>query len=269
MTLFKKASWTPSVSTVWDELESMTEVTNLRFDPTTLSGLPSPAQRYLRRALPAGTPLVTAVELEMDGSMRLGKRWFPFSASQILRVGVGFVWAPVVGGRFLRFVGADTLGPDGARMQFRLHGRIPVVAASGPDTDKSAAGRLAAETVVWVPQALTPQAGATWTPLTDDTARVGVPTPSGDIDVDVTVAHDGRLAAVMLQRWNAAAKPPRHESFGGKVSTEYVTATGVHVAGSGTVGWQWDTAERDDGVFFRYAITSANHQLQLHTDRRV
>ena len=50
-------------------------------------------------------------------------------------------------------------------MHFRLHGLIPVVHSSGPDIARSGAGRLAAETVAWLPQALVPQSGAQWTPI--------------------------------------------------------------------------------------------------------
>lgn len=59
----------------------------------------------------------------------VGSRWMPFAADQVLRAGVGFVRKPIVGGHVVRFVGADILGPDGARKEFRLHGLIPVATA--------------------------------------------------------------------------------------------------------------------------------------------
>jgi len=156
-------------------------VTPPLFDPSTLDGLPAPAQRFLASAIADGAPLPRSVQLEMTGRIKLGV-WLPFTARQILVAGQGFVWQPIVGGRIVRFVGADALGPDGARMEFRLHGRIPVVNASGPDTDRSAAGRLAAETVAWLPQALTPQAGASWRPIDDGRATVILTGPGGPVD---------------------------------------------------------------------------------------
>ena len=81
-----------------------------RFDASTLEALPGPAARWLTRALPDGTPLTLGVEVRMAGRIRLG-RWMPFTADQILRAGVGFVWKPVVGGRLLRFVGPITIAP--------------------------------------------------------------------------------------------------------------------------------------------------------------
>ncbi len=158
----------------WAELASPTTTTPPRFDPATLSDLPAPAQRYLRGVLPDGVGLSSVVRLSMAGEIKLGGRWLPFSARQILRAGTGFVWAPVVGGRLLRFVGADALGVKGARLEFRLHGLIPVVRSSGPDVRRSAEGRLAAETVVWLPQALAPQSGARWRGIDDQRAVVSL-----------------------------------------------------------------------------------------------
>ena len=242
--------------TTWATLEAARSDPVGAFAPSTLEGLPEPAQRLLRTALPAATPLVGAVEIEMRGEIELVGRWLPFHARQILRAGVGFVWAPVVGGRIIRFVGADSLGPAGAGMEFRLHGRIPVVRASGPDIVRSAAGRLAAETVAWLPHALTPQAGAVWRPLDADRATVSLPGPSGPIDVDVTVDDAGDLAGIELQRWNSSAKPPAFAPFGGAI-TDNFDVGGVRIAGRGSVGWDRGMPTEQDGVFFRYDVTSA------------
>ena len=178
-----------TASAVWAELASFEEAAS-GFDPVGLAELPAPAKRLLSRVLPEGTPLVTAVELEMTGSIKLGPRWMMFRSQQILRAGVGFVWRPVVGGRLVKFVGADLLGPDDSRMEFRFHGLIPVVRATGPDIARSAAGRLAAETVMWLPQALTPQAGATWAGVDDDRAVVSLAGEHDLPEVEVTVRPD-------------------------------------------------------------------------------
>lgn len=228
-----------------------------RFDPDTLEALPPPAQRYLANALPDGVALSSLVELEMDGTIKLGGRWLRFTAHQILRGGVGFVWAPTVGGRLIRFVGADVLGPDDARMEFRLHGRIPVVRASGDDVRRSAQGRLAAETVAWLPQALTPQAGARWVGVDDQWATVTLDAAGTPLDVHVCVDDDGRIRRLWLQRWKDSAKPPCFAPFGGAVESVHTTADGVRIAATGTVGWDVGTADHADGEFFRYRITNA------------
>lgn len=242
---------------VWAQLGSNDgRARPMAFDSRTLDSIPDPAARWLSRVLPEGVPLTDAVELSMEGEIRIGGRWMPFTARQRLRAGVGFVWQPVVGGRFVRFVGADILGPDDARMEFRLHGLVPVVRSSGPDTARSAAGRLAAETVVWVPQAVTPQAGARWRAVDAAAAVVAVETTSETVDVTVTVGGDGRLLSVQLERWNDAAEPPAAEAFGGAVTSELIGPGGVRVAGTGIVGWGYGTPAGADGEFFRYTVDS-------------
>jgi hypothetical protein len=247
---------TTAVEQRWALLEGIDLLPVQRFDRETISSLPDPAQRLLAAAIRDGAPLLSTVELSMRGQIKLGK-WLPFTARQIVRAGVGFVWEPVVGGRVLRFVGADSLGPEGARMEFRFHGRIPVVRGSGADVERSAAGRLAAETVAWLPQALTPQAGAVWRPVDDERATVVLPGPMGPVPVDVAVDERGALVGIQLQRWKDSAKPPADASFGGPVTSIFDT-DGIRVAGEGSVGWDRGTPKEAEGVFFRYTITSVH-----------
>jgi hypothetical protein len=228
------------------------------FDPTTVTGLPSPAQRFLVRTLPEGTPLRTMVQLRMNGAICIKGRWLPFEADQLLRAGVGFVWRPVVGRRLIRFVGSDVLSPTGAQMEFFFHGRIPVVRATGSDIARSAAGRLAAETVAWVPQALTPQCGARWVGLDGDTARVGIAVPGDFVDVEVTIGADGSLRQLALDRWgDPDGDDHAVHRFGGRMDGEYLTPEGVRIAGRGSVGWWFGTPRWADGEFFRFTITDA------------
>jgi hypothetical protein len=238
-------------------LSAKTEEEPPRFDVDSLADLPSPARRFLAHALPPGTPLADSLELEMTGEIALRGRWMPFRARQVLRAGRGFVWEAFVGRKLMRFRGADALGPGGARMDFRLYGVLPVVRASGSDIARSAAGRLAAETVVWMPQALTPQRQARWRGRDDERAIVTIHAAGELIDVEVTVDESGALRELSLQRWDSGMKPPSPRTFGGAMHWDYVLESGVRIAGGGTVGWDWGTAAAAEGQFFRYAITSA------------
>lgn len=242
----------------WRLLEAGNSVDPPCFDAGTLEPLPPPAQRLLAAAVPGGSPLHTMVSLEMSGDIKLGGRWLPFTAVQILRAGTGFVWAPIVGGRFFRFTGADVYGPDGARIDFRFRTRIPIVRGSGPDIERSAAGRLAAETVAWLPQALTPQAGATWEPIDETRAAVILPSADSETRVEIAVDDHGQISWLGLQRWKDSAKPPNYAPFGGSVDSNHITSSGVRIAGSGTVGWDWQTPQQPAGEFFRYRIIKAS-----------
>ena len=227
------------------------------FDVSTLRDLPPPAQRLLRRTLPGAIELRTVVQLDLVGQIKLGGRWFDFTANQLLSAGKGFVWQPTVRGRLLKMTGADVFGPSGARVDFRLLGRVPLVRSSGPGVDRSAAGRLAAETVAWVPQALTPQLGAHWQAVDDHTAAVTLDAAGRHITVEVDVADDGRLRSLSLDRWKESAKPPQPIRFGAAIKTEHTAPGGVLIAGSGTVGWHWHTAGEADGHFYRFRVARA------------
>jgi len=228
-----------------------------RFDPTELDGLPDPARRFLVRALPPDTPLNERVGLTAHGSIRLGSTWWPFRSTQVLRAGAGFVWRPVVRRGPMRVTGADLLIDGAGTMDFRLFGLVPVARSSGPDTDRSAAGRLAAETVAWLPQAVTPRTGARWTAVDGERATVAVPTPAGPIDVTIKVDDDGRLLSTATQRWSDQTSPPSDQPFGGPADDEFVTEEGVRIMGAGAIGWGWETDAWPDGEFFRFRIESA------------
>ena len=142
-------------------------------------------------------------------------------------------------------------------MHFRLHGLIPVVHSSGPDIARSGAGRLAAETVAWLPQALVPQSGAQWTPIDQHRAIVTLAHPGGTSNVEVTVDDQGRLRSAGLDRWNGSTKPPRLEPFGGEFDDEFVTPDGVRLADRCRVGWGWNTDGWATGQFFTARLDSA------------
>lgn len=227
------------------------------FDASTLSHLPPPAQRLLRRSLPDGIELRSAVWLDLVGQIKLGARWFEFTANQLVVAGRGFVWQPTVRGRLLKVTGTDVFGPSGARVDFRLLGRVPLVRSSGPGVDRSAAGRLAAETVAWVPQALTPQLGGRWEAIDEHAAEVTLDAAGRDITVEVNVADDGRLRSLSLDRWNESAKPPQPIRFGAAIKTERTLPGGLVIAGSGTAGWHWHTAGEAGGHFYRFRVARA------------
>lgn len=226
------------------------------FDPASSRGLPAPARRLLQRVLPAGTPLAGSVEIDAVGEIKLGSTWWPFRSTQVLRAGAGFVWRPVVRRGPLRVTGADAYEGGVGRMDFRLFGLLPVARAAGPDVDRSAAGRLAAETVAWLPEALAPQSGARWSPIDDRRATVELATPAGPVGVEVTVDDDGRLVSTRMQRWSDRTDPPSAQPFGGPLTDEHVTAEGVRIAGAGAIGWGWATPSWADGEFFRFRVTA-------------
>ena len=166
----------------------------------------------------------------------------------------------VVVGRFRRMLalllnGRDTVVHFSTPVSLRT-----VVNEAGEDVAHSGRGRLAAETVVWAPQALAPQCGATWAAIDERRASVTIDAAGEAVRVEVAVDADGTLTEVGLARWNGSFRPPAYAPFGGTCTSTFTSETGVRIAGSGEVGWGWGTPEADAGRFFRYQITAREIQ---------
>ena len=170
-------------------------------------GLPEAAERWLAHAVRPGSEELRHAELLMHGEILVG-RWRPFRAYQEIDAGDGFAWAATAGRGPLR---DPRLGPvrrgDGA-MRWTVLG-IPVMRASGEDVARSAAGRLAGETVLSPAFALDPR--VRWEPGADaDRATFRLRVGSWDHEVTVTVDGGGGLVAAELPRWG----DPRGEGYG-------------------------------------------------------
>lgn len=223
------------------------------FDPVSISNLPEPARRWLRQSIRPGAQLNSTAVIHMVGEIKL-KKWLPFRARQVIRIGEGLVWEARVGRLPIVVKGGDTFWRGEGDLDFRLWGLIPVARATGTDIDQSAAGRLAAETVAWAPQGATPQMGATWTGIDATHATVSLPVRDRSIEVTVAVDEVGGLREITMQRWgNPGSKEFAMHPFG--ASVDAATAVGdVTIASAGRVGWWWGTDRQGEGEFFRYTL---------------
>jgi hypothetical protein len=169
--------------------------------------LPPAARRWLGHAVRPGSERFRHADLLMHGEIRIG-RWRPFGARQILDPGMAFTWAATAGRGPLAIRGWDRYADGAGAMRWTVLG-VPVMRASGPDVTRSAAGRLAGETILSPAFALDP--AVSWAPGGDDghaVFRVRV----GPWEHEVTIAVDGAggLVAVEMPRWG----DPRGEGFG-------------------------------------------------------
>jgi hypothetical protein len=222
------------------------------FRPSMVAGLPEPARRWLTYAIAPGTLLADAVEIRMHGEIRLG-RWRPFTATQAVVPGAGYVWAARTRIGVIPVRGYDSFAHGRGEMRWRALGILPVASAVGVDVTRSAAGRLAAESVLVPPGLIT----AEWSPGGDrDTAVFCPPGRRSEPDhVTITVAPDGRLQRLSMQRWG--------RPHGGEFAehTFEVTFDAAHRAGGITVpdGIRAAWADEDDGrqEFFRAFVDRA------------
>ncbi|MEZ5973982.1 MAG: DUF6544 family protein [Planctomycetota bacterium] len=186
------------------------------FDPACLAGLPAPAQRYFRYCLSPGVTLCTTVELEMTGGItfRPGGQHADMYATQILAARYGLVWKMRCG----PVAGSDGLHPQTSWTRFWIFGLLPMARIGGnKDHQRSAVGRLVAESALWCPAALLPGPDVRWEPVNEDTARATVRYGEWEQAVDVTVDPAGQPTEVRIQRWSNENKERawRLQPFGG------------------------------------------------------
>jgi Family of unknown function (DUF6920) len=187
----------------------------------------------------------------MRGHIRLGA-WRPFTATQVLAPGIGFIWAATTKLAGVPVLGYDKYYNGAGEMRWRLGGLVPVMSARDVDVSTSAAGRLAAESVL-VPTCF---ADAQWS---SDDAGVHATWRIGDHreTVDLDIADTGRLRGVIMSRWgNPGGNGFGRYPFGVSLESER-TFGGITVATEIRAGWWWHTDKQIDGEFFRATITHA------------
>jgi len=250
-----------TIARLRDTLERGDESPSGRFDPMMVADLPEPARRYLLHAIRPGTPLARSVRLEMAGQMRLGEdqRWLPFRARQVLAPPDGFVWEASVGTGPWRFAGADVYANGQGRMAFRLWDLVPIVQAGGPDVSRSARGRLAIESI-WQPASLLPHAGVAWASIDDRTAQATVTIDGEPVPLTLSIAPDGGLQAVAMERWSNLSVDGEYASipFGADVLAES-TYEGYTVPSHLNVSWRYGTG----GAFdcFRARLVDVSYRV--------
>lgn len=221
-----------------------------RFDDGEVDGLPEPVVRYFRASVRTGTPLYRSVEISMRGRIRIG-RWIPFRADEILAPHEGFVWAARAAGVVS---GSDRYVDGEGSMAWRALGLVPVMNASGPDVSRSAALRAASE-AVWVPTALLPRFGVTWSARGPTEIEAEFTIDQRPVRLTLALLADGLPRSVHLDRWG---DPDGTGEFAlhpfGADFTSWRSFAGLTVPSAGTVGWSHGTGEWGRGEFFRFTI---------------
>lgn len=222
------------------------------FSSAELSDLPDPVRRYLQTAVAPGAPLATCVQLRMHGHIKVG-RWLPFTARQVLNPHEGFVWAARAAGVI---AGSDRYISGAGAMDWKIAGLVTVAHAEGPDVSRSAAGRAGAE-AIWVPTALLPRFGVTWSAVDDTHVSARYRLGSTPVEINLVLDPAGLVRSVVFDRWG---DPDRSGTwgwhpFGGEFSG-YRCFGGLTVPSTGSLGWHFGTDRWPAGEFFRYEITS-------------
>ena len=224
------------------------------FDPGGLSTRPAIVQEYLVHAIAAGTPLASAVRLRMHGTIKLSG-WRRFRAEQVIVRNRGMIWRARVHMRGLTIRGEDRfVGGEGA-MNWKALGVLPLLRAAGPDITRSAAGRVAAESI-WLPSLLCDD--KVWWHGDNGVAQARFAVDGHAVEIALALNH-GCVQSVSLARWgNPDGGAFREASFGARVDQE-ATFGGYTIPARLRVGWHFDDPQRfdRDGKFLEVAIDQA------------
>jgi hypothetical protein len=206
---------------VWEELVRIAGKSDSTFNPSAITALPAAAQRYFRYTIATGTPLVSVVEIEMEGQLGLGTKAEPayraMTAHEVLVPPKGLVWKLSAG----LISGSDIAKPDTSWTRFWLLNLIPIVRVSGTsDHRRSAFGRVVAEGAFWVPSSLLPGDHIAWEAVDDNAARAIVSYGEYSQSIELTIEADGRPSQVVIQRWSNENPENvfREQPFGGYLS---------------------------------------------------
>ena len=167
-----------------------------------LAGLPVPVVRYFRHTLREGQRIITHARITWDGQFNMGQpgreNWRPFTAVQEFVPGApGFVW----NARITMLPGVpifvrDSFVDGHGSMRGAVFGLVPVVDVDGTPTLASGALQRYLGEAAWLPTALLPRQGVTWTAIDDTralaTITVGVTTASLEFRFDA----EGRNVSV-------------------------------------------------------------------------
>ena len=162
-------------------------------------------------------------------------------------------------------VGSDHyVGGQGA-MDWRLLGLIRVMHADGPDLSRSATGRAGAE-ALWVPTAMLPRFGVTWTASDPRRITASYRLDDTQLEVDFTLDDDARVRSVVFDRWGDPTKSRSWEyhTFGFEAAG-YATFDAVTIPRAGRASWFYETDRWHEGEFFRSEIT--DHHLVAQRSR--
>jgi hypothetical protein len=167
-----------------------------------LASLPPPVVRFFRRVLREGQPIITHARVTWVGEFNMGRpgrdNWRPFTAVQEFVPGApGFVWNATIS----MLPGVPVLVRDSfvdgrASMRGAVWGLVPVVNAEGTPTLASGALQRYLGEAAWLPTALLPRQGVTWTPIDESRARATVTGGATTVSLEFRFDAEGRNVAV-------------------------------------------------------------------------
>ena len=233
------------------------------YTPDELIGLPAPVQKYFRAVLKDGQAIVSAVHIELSGTINMsatGESWKRFtSTQQVVAQRPGFDWE----GRIEMMPGLtgrvhDAYIAGEGILHATLFGLVSLANLRGtPDIAQGELMRFLAE-AAWYPTVLLPSQGVQWKAVDDFSANATL--------------KDGKTAVTLLFRFDenglieSVRAEARGRTIGGAVIptpwearwSDYERRDGMRIPTGGEVAWMLPERPKP---YFRGRITSLRYEF--------
>lgn len=194
--------WQAATDRVLAALRSQEAPASAAYSEADLAELPPPVARYFRHVMREGQPIITHARITWEGQFNMGRpgsdNWRPFTAVQEFVPGApGFVWnarismlpgLPV-------FVRDSFVGGLGS-MRGAVLGLISVVDSEGTPTLASGALQRYLGEAAWLPTALLPRQGVSWTAIDDTRAKATLTAGATTVSLEFRFDAQGRNVSV-------------------------------------------------------------------------
>ena len=211
------------------------------FSSDELTGLPAPVARYFAFALTPGQPLIRRARVRWEGEFRTAPNagWSRFTGDQHVTVRPpGFVWDATI--RMMPLVMVRVrdsyIAGEGA-MLGKVAALVPVADQGGtPEMAASALQRYLGE-AVWLPTALLPSGGVSWTPVDDTTARATLTDGATTVTADFRFGRGGEIVGASMTRYRDVNGRGVATPFEARLPGGYRRISGMMVPADGEVAW--------------------------------
>jgi hypothetical protein len=169
--------------------------------------LPEPVERYFRFALTVGQPLVRHAFIRWGGELLMfgSSGWRPFSAEQHFSGNPpGYVWdANVRAAPFLSVRIRDSYVDGAGASEASVASLVPLKGQRGTrEVAEASLMRYLAE-AAWLPTALLPRPGLSWSAIDADTARATLTDRGLSVAVDFRFEAAGGIVSCSADRYRA------------------------------------------------------------------
>lgn len=228
-----------------------------------LIGLPLPVQRYFRKALKDGQPIVLAVNVEHSGTFNMSEtdeQWRPFISTQrVITQRPGFDWE----GRIAMMPGLSVRVHDAyiageGVLHASLFGLVSLVNLRGtPEVAQGELMRFFAE-AAWYPTALLPIQGVQWEAVDDTSAKATLTDGETTLKLLFRFNKDGLIESVRAEaRGRTVAGSVIPTPWEGRWSN-YELRDGMRIPIDGEVAWILPEAPKP---YWRGRITRLGYEF--------